>query len=222
MARNERRRQKAGARHKRRRSSRKAEQQSAAAPAFDLLAIKTVIRHARECPIHECLIGAEWKENGLAHILLSRRQPDGLILFGAYLVDTLCLGLKSTFCNAGLSPSSYERELKPGIHGHETQVPCPAPLAHEIIYGAIRYARRLGFRPHKDFGLSQCVLEPEGHFEGTSGVEFGRDWKPHYMAGPRDNVRRILGTLKKSVGEGNFDFTIPFGRPGDLGPDAWA
>ena len=37
-------------------------------------------------------------------------------------------------------------------------------------------------------------------------VEFGKDGKPVYAAGPNDNVAKIIKTLEKNVGDGNFEY----------------
>lgn len=212
MARNQRRRQKGQARKKRRHEARKQKQRSGEAGTFGAAGAARIIRRARDFPIHECLIGESWKEKGLADILLARKQPDGLIAFGVYLVDTGCLGLKSTFCNANFSSAKYEREVRARFEVEHALVPCPLALAHEIIYGGIEYAQRLGFEPDKDFRLSRCLLEPRERFEGEkTGVEFGRDGVPFLVAGPDDNVEKIMATLERTVGEGNFRYIVPAG-----------
>ncbi len=88
MARNPRRRQKAQARKKRRHEARKHSQRRGEEGRFGARGAARIIRRARDFPIHECLIGESWKEKGLAHIVIARRQPDGLIAFGVFLVDT--------------------------------------------------------------------------------------------------------------------------------------
>ncbi|MCU0915929.1 MAG: hypothetical protein MUC88_15415, partial [Planctomycetes bacterium] len=60
---------------------------------YSTLDARKKIHLARQYPLYECLINASWKQKGLATILVSRRQPDGNLLFGVYLVDILCLGL---------------------------------------------------------------------------------------------------------------------------------
>jgi hypothetical protein len=78
---------------------------------YSMLDARKKIRLARQCPPYECLINASWKDKGLATILISRRQPDGNLLFGVYLVDILCLGVKNTFCNADFSLSRYSTDV---------------------------------------------------------------------------------------------------------------
>ncbi len=166
------------------------------------------IHNARAFPVRDCFVNASWQERGLAQVLLSRTQNDGNVVFGVYLVDLLCLGVKNTFCNAGFSPGRYEGDVKARMLSHEPAVACPVPLAHEIIYGAIDYAAGLGFKPHPDFALSRCILEPRDAFPRTAGVQFGKDGKPFFVSGPDDDVEGILSVLRERVGEGNFHFLI--------------
>jgi len=173
---------------------------------FRLLSDREKVLLARNFPIHECLINPSWQEGGLVTILLSRRQPDDNLIFAVYLVDIFCLGLKNTFCNADYSLLDYKRELISKVYNTETPVSCPPPLAHHLIYGSIEYAKQLGFKPNKDFKMSQYVLEELDNIEPCEGIEFGKDGKPLYISGPDDNADQILMQLEAKVGRGNFDF----------------
>lgn len=211
------RRQKKRAKRKRRQKAKKKEMRRRKSSSSSTSNPKRMIRRAGDFPVHECLINADWQEKMMANIILSRRQPDGLIAFGAYLVDIGCLGLKSTFCNANFSTARYEQELKGGMEGGMDLVPCPLPLAHEIIYGGIDYAEELGFQPDRDFRLSRHFLEPRSRYENEkTGVEFGEEGQPVYVAGPNDDVRKVMQTLDRAVGEGNYKFILPAGGSGEL------
>ncbi len=182
--------------------------------------VKKKLRRARGLPVYECCINASWRETGLAHILLARQQPDDRILFAVYLVDTECLGLKDTFCNADLPLSEYEGELRASMDDVEDIIPCPLELAHTIVYGGIDYAKELGFRPHADFRLSRHVLEQKSALPFRDDVEFGRDGKPFYVAGADDDVEFILEQLRLNVGKGGFEYMVPMEAMG-LDPDEW-
>lgn len=166
------------------------------------------IYHARKYPVFECLINDSWRERGLAHILLSRQQPDGNIAFGVYLVDIFCLGLKNTFCNVNFPIWKYERRVKEGLSQHEHLVDCPVALAHQIIYGAIDYAAELGFGPQKDFKMSKYILDARSTLKDTEGVEFGKNGKPFFIPGSDDNAKLIVKKLEERLGEGNFHFLV--------------
>lgn len=185
---------------------------------YNLMNAKKKIRRARQCPLHECLINPSWEEKGLATVVVSRRQPDGNLLFGVYLVDTLCLGLKNTFCNADFSLSRYSTELVQRVYQDEDPVQCAEDIAHQIIYGAIAFARRFGFPPHRDFDLSRNVLDEPGAFDAPE-IEFGRDGRPVFIAGPNDNVARIIRRLESTAGRGRFDYAYGAGAPTPYLPD---
>jgi hypothetical protein len=171
------------------------------------------IRHARNYPIKDCWIQPGWDENGLAVIVIVRQQPDANIVFGNYLVDYYCLGLKDTFYNADILPGEFRHDYLPKIFRRESPVGISPALAHEIIYGGIEYAAQFGFRPHSDFKRSQYILDPPDLHPRTGAVEFGRDGKPFYIEGPHDNADAILRQLTRTVGEGNFHFLMQIAGP---------
>jgi hypothetical protein len=169
-----------------------------------------IIRRARTFPILQCWISAEWKQEspGLVEVLVAREQPDGDICFGMYLVDKYCLGLKNTFARAGYSRRQLEDELHSKFFPEMTPMACSPELAHQMVYASIDYAARFGFTPNKDFSLSQYVLAPHGELKEPYNLEFGKDGKPFYIAGPHENPKAILKQLRETAGEGNYHFLV--------------
>lgn len=203
MARNETRRQKSLMKKKRKNKERK---KGLFNGFSDHLYRRKLIKEAKEFPIYECLINPDWREQGIAQILFSRGQPNNKLIVGVFLVDIYCLGLKNTFCNADISLEDYESRLKSKISQGSSLITCHPCLANRIIYGAIEYAKRLGFEPQRDFALSRSVLNEPSDADLTFEVEFGKDGKPLYISGPDDNVDYVMKKLMKNVGEGNFNF----------------
>ena len=181
---------------------------------FSLLSPKKKLHQARRYPIHECLINPSWQEQGLVTILVSRRQPDDHIAFGVFLVDVFCLGLKNTFANVDFSESRYIREVVGSVFEREGSEPCASDMPQQIIYGAIAYAKQFGFKPNRDFKLSQHVLDAAESI-GPSDIEFGKDGKPFFVSGPDDNVQKILNQLQATAGEGQYDYLCPV-APADI------
>jgi hypothetical protein len=173
---------------------------------------QAILRRARTFPLYECLISDNWnkKDNmGLVEVLVARQQPDGNICFGVYLVDTFCLGLKNTFANADFSRSRYQSEIRNKIFRAGKSVKCSIELAQQMIYQSIEYAEQFGFELEKDFALSQYLLAPRGELEEPYQLTFGKDGKPCFIAGPNDNVARVLRQLEKTAGPGNYDYLVP-------------
>src|SRR5947208_11459891 len=178
--------------------------------ALTSLSPQSIIRRARDFPVFECLISDNWQKDdmGLVEILLARRQPDGDICFGSYLIDKYCLGLKNTFANANFSRTRYQNEVQSRMAQRLPMQECPPELAHQMIYASIDYAAQFGFTPEKDFALSQYILAPRGELEEPYQLTFGRDGKPFFVSGPRDNAARIVKQLEKTAGPGNYDYLV--------------
>jgi hypothetical protein len=86
----------------------------------------------------------------------------------------------------------------------------PIDLARHVVFGAVAYARELGFEPHPDFAGCASHLGP---WEGRSDITFGLEGKPMYIQGPHDNAAQVMRTLRRSVGDGNYHYLSQI--PGD-------
>ncbi len=166
---------------------------------------------ARKVPIYECVINEDWEESGLSQILVARKKQNGNIIVGAYIVDTFCLGLKNTLFYHNMTEYEYEQHKKRVAKATELDwVKISPNTCFNIIYGAVEYAEDLGFAPHKDFSITEYILDDVETLE-FEDIEFGRDGKPRYISGPYDNVSKVVAKLKKAVGEGNFEVIINMG-----------
>lgn len=179
----------------------------------------------REAPLAGCWISGNWAagltvnghpdwpgvqaveagESGLAGILVAREHGSSVSACG-YLIDVWCLGVKN--CNG---PKTMDRRKLPdfisSFFGAFSEPPVPAPLemARHVVFGAVDYARGLGFEPHPDFAKCAGHL---GEWDGPGDITFGRDGMPVYIEGPHDNTLAIMATLRKTVGEGNFHYVV--------------
>jgi hypothetical protein len=150
---------------------------------------------------------AETAGSGLVSILVARDRSASASVCGL-LVDVWCLGVKDT-----LGPKSVDRrklpEFRDTYYRTYEQPPLAAPLelARHVVFGAIAYARELGFEPHPDF--AGCAGHLGAPWEGRSDITFGRNGRPTFMQGPNDEASRVMRTLRRSVGRGNFDFLSP-------------
>lgn len=147
---------------------------------------------------------AETGGSGLVSILVARDSGGSASVCG-YLVDVWCLGVKDV-----LGPKSVQRrklpEFRDTYYRTYDQPPLAAPidLARHVVFGAVAYARELGFEPHPDF--ADCVRYLGAAWEGKSDITFGRNGRPTYIAGPHDKAAQVIRTLRRSVGRGKFDY----------------
>ena len=168
---------------------------------------KYIVTKGATLPFYEALINNEWQQEGLADIVISKKMPSGKLIVGLYLVDTFCLGLKSTLFKFGYDEIDYEALINKLSEQHQ-MVKCELNFVHNLIYGAIDYAKELGFVPDKDFKITENLLNPGLIDDGIDEIEFGKDGKPFFIAGPNDDVDRIIGLLRRNAGEGNYDYVI--------------
>lgn len=166
---------------------------------------------ARNLPINKCLINSNWKTEGLAQIIVSRRHSNGNITNGIYMVDLLCLGLRDSFCNFNM-PESELQELIGNITGDFEMLEVDYTLVHNIIFSAIAYADDLGFKPHKEFNtLSKYILEEDDEDIELIEIECGLDGKPAFIRTDSFSdaqAASIINQLKKTVGEGNYTIIV--------------
>lgn len=183
--------------------------------ALVTLSTRALLRKAREFPIVECHISRAWKSQdsgGLVQVAVVRKQPDGAVVVGTYLLDVYCLGLKNTIADAGLSMSVFREKILAVLHDQTPMEKCPPELAHQIIYQAIDYAARFEFKPQKDWKFSQLVLEKRGTFKEDYDLKFGKDGKPLFIQGPYDKAEAIMRQLERTAGSGNYDYLAMVGN----------
>jgi hypothetical protein len=183
----------------------------------------------REAPVVGCWVTEHWSDNlsvtghpdwpgmsspesepgesGLVGALVVRDTGSTVLACG-FLVDVFCLGVKNTNGPKTMTRRKLPDFIQTFFSAWPNQAPVPAPLelARHLVFGAVDYARNLGFEPHPDFAKGAALL---GDWEaGRSDVTFGRDGKPCYINGPRDNTHGIMAKLRQAVGDGNFDYLV--------------
>lgn len=171
-----------------------------------------IIAKGRTLPIINCYITIDWKELGIATVCIVRQMPSGKLLIGSYVVDIYCLGVKDTLFFFGIEPDNIYEEVLNRAYGGDNFEEIDANLAQNIVWGALEYAEDLGFTPHRDFEVTEYLLDPADKIEYVE-VEFGKDGKPFYFSGPYDDTDKILNKLVNKLGVGGFNFI--------LNEDAW-
>jgi hypothetical protein len=141
---------------------------------------------------------------GIAAVLVARAGRRGRADVCGFLLDTYCLGVKNALGPRSMGDRRDLLRFTDQYFGAFDDAPVAAPLelAAHLVFGAAEYARGLGFEPHPDFAAAAPYL---GEWAGPSAITFGREGRPFYVRGPYDDSRRVLKTLRRTVGEQGFD-----------------
>jgi hypothetical protein len=144
--------------------------------------------------------------SGLVSVLVAREEARGRVSVCGYLVDVYCLGVKDVIGPRVMDRHGVFEFTRSFFDAYQAQpLAAPVELAQHLVFGAVEYARSLGFGPAPDFDTTAAHLGP---WTGPSAIGFGRDGKPFFVQGPRDSATGILKTLERSVGRDNFHFLI--------------
>jgi hypothetical protein len=164
-------------------------------------------------PVHECLVPEGLFETGLGTVIWTRRAPHGSIAISAFIVDVFCLGIKDALFHI-CSEQDYESTVKPRLtqtHADKAFHNIHPSCAKKLVEGAISYAERLGFSPHRDYQNAKGIFgDIEGHVCPTE-FTYGCDGKPFYIRGPKESVsqaKKIVDQLQRICGEGNFEYLV--------------
>lgn len=172
---------------------------------------RALLRSSGNWPLHECLVTKDWQQEGnIVQILVARRSPSGQIAAGTFLVDLGCLGVKSAFASLFDTRREYEQKLRARITSQQEMIKAEVNLVAKIIREAIAYAKDLGFKPDPDYRDAMLVLGDADPDACDTPIPLGgRDGKPFYIAGPYDNVDRIMAKLMRKLGPDGFTYLIP-------------
>jgi hypothetical protein len=165
---------------------------------------KTTVAHewleAAKAPIADVYTPESMFDEGIGSVWLSRLLDDGRYALSVFLVDTYCLGVKSTMY-ALLEPERYRVHLENFLHASEENfIPCEPAYARKLVESAVAYARELGLEPHVDYKVASLLFGDVDAADSDAHFNFGRDGNPFYIPGPHDTPaeqRRIIKQLEK-------------------------
>jgi hypothetical protein len=151
---------------------------------------------------------------GLPSVAVVREHSDNEVSVCGYLVDTYCQGVKNAVPPHMMERRDLTAYLAHFFSAYEGEpLPAPIELAQNLVLGAVEYAQSLGFDPNPDFYLAKPHL---GAWQPPSQIRFGLDGKPYFHQGPYDNPTRVMRTLDRSVGRGNYHFSAVITTDSDL------
>lgn len=166
-------------------------------------------------PVLHCWATMDLWHQGLGWVCLSRLLPNSSVAFAVFLVDRYCLGVKNAIVDITGRFTYDSRIVRQMQSKYRVKELRPAD-ARKIVESAVAYAHGLGLHPHPDYQKAKRIFGAIDVAESTETLEFGKDGKPFFLAGPNDTperCRNILRVLEHSCGVGEFHYMIPLADP---------
>lgn len=166
--------------------------------------------------ILHCQISSEVTE-GMRTVLLTRCGPNGMYGAAFFLLDLYCLGVKD--CGLYFADRETVDRLKDNLDDGLDMEPIDPSTARAIVEGAVSYAASLGLPPHNDYRTGKLLWGNIPVGEVPQNIQFGKDGKPFYIAGPHDNPAKqtfIMNCLATTAGQGQFDDVLPVGEKDEV------
>ena len=170
---------------------------------FQPISIEKYIKdNARKLAFGKCFV-LEYFADVTKNVMVSRVRKNGSIIVGMFLVDCGCLGLKDTYFLEYNSQEDLETDdiMSENLEKYGREI--SPNYAQNLIYGAIEWAEDAGLPTHKEFKVTEYLLDPADEIEYEE-IEFGKEGKYFYVEGPEDNTALNLKILNKNIGEGNY------------------
>jgi hypothetical protein len=164
-----------------------------------------LIRVAAGAAFGACYLSAGWddaEKPDLVTAVVTRTLSGGRVVAGVALVDRTCLGIKNGFVTEPMRGPEVERFVVGIGLPHDGMDLCELSTVQSVVFRAVDYANKLGFKPHRDF--SEVLFGPRP--EVLEDTPWSATAKPLYIQGEDDDVATILQKLTAAVGEGNFDY----------------
>lgn len=141
----------------------------------------------------ECWVTGEWREMGMADILVLAHAPGGRCAFGVFLVDLWCVGLKDTWGEADITELEFRESILEKWQERTSGARLDPAVAKRLVAGAVRFSRQNGFKlpPHWDRWVS--IFGPLGNLNEADLSDFGKDGGLEYVGTAKFLRERLIG-----------------------------
>jgi hypothetical protein len=164
------------------------------------------VLRAAQTPIQHCFLTESVFEIGMGTLVLARGATSHYLTYSAFLIDTLCLGVKDVMFDS-IEGEAFERYMAV-MDGGSAMVSVDPGYARKLLRDLAAWSQSIGFAPHRDFTTVERVFGDVSADASDAVFRFGRDGKPVYIPGPNDTdpvIRRRIEQLQKHLGQDGFE-----------------
>lgn len=152
---------------------------------------------------------ADLGEGPIVVVTVVRKRREDMFEMGAFLVDTGCLGVKDAWFEVYRDDESIAEVIeKMFVDGYLEK---SGAWGRCFVEAAVKYARSLGFAPHRDYKKAARVFGGTDAKDCGEKFVFGLAGKPYYCQGPEDSDKKaykIVSILSKRCGKDGFTFIL--------------
>jgi hypothetical protein len=171
--------------------------------------IRESLEEIGKFPIFQCMIPQALFVNGFGTTLIARKINDDEVIVGGFWLDVYCMGVRGSFIRA-MKLSEYNSTIQ-SLHMNENFGLAEPSLVRALVEQSVEYAQNLGFKPHEDYDEAKYIFGDIDAKECTDTFTFGKNGKPHFVAGPDDapkRCERIVERLTEKLGPDGFTYKI--------------
>lgn len=171
--------------------------------------IKESLEDIGKYPIFQCMIPQALFVNGFGTTLIVRKLSDNEVIVGGFWLDVYCMGVRAAFLRA-MQMDEYNSTIS-SLHQNENFGLAEPSLVRALVEQSVEYAQNLGLKPHDDYEEARYIFGDIDPKECTDTFTFGKNGKPHFVAGPDDapkRCERIVERLKEKLGPDGFTYKI--------------
>tara|TARA_B100000614_G_scaffold257766_1_gene278630 strand:- start:605 stop:1714 length:1110 start_codon:yes stop_codon:yes gene_type:complete len=131
-----------------------------------------------------------------------------------FLIDPGCLGVKDAWYEIHEPDldALKERYFEDGC------IEKSAAWGRHFVESAVAYAKKLGFKPHRDYKKATRVFGGIQTKDCSEDFSFGRNGKPFYFQSSKEDAataRKIINQLKAKCGDDGFHFIVEYSVEAD-------
>ena len=174
---------------------------------------KYVKERMRKLEIGDCFFSDDLLEHKFGIVFVTRRHNGGRISVARYLVDMSCKGIVKSSFQLRLDSIEYAQFIE---HFEETSGMYKVTYneAHNMLYGAVDFAKEAGIEPQESWNLTQYFLEEDDERIPLMEFDFGVNGEHYLLANSMAEAKRLIPIMEKHLGKGNFKFTVDVGGHG--------
>ncbi len=152
------------------------------------------LRRAEKWPVVHALVAAKLWEDGIGYLAIARQEAEGRLVFGAYLVDVYCLGVKNAFWSAG-TPGDFT-EMIERMEETQAMIPISPACLVKIVERRSSTLSPLASHLTPTTGMPGCCSR-ESIRRPAHEYTFGRDGKPFYIQGPNESPAQVSAIMQR-------------------------